>query len=133
MWGFWVRWIGGGEGGGPICLKMEEGHFALDEEGVSFLPPLASSLRVALENARLLAETRRLLDETQQRNAELAVINSVQQGLAAQLDFQGVIDLVGDKLREVLHTGDLGIRLYDRDTGLLDFVYNFEHGLRLSI
>ena len=71
------------------------------------LSTLAASLSVALENARLFAETRRLLDETQQRNAELAVINSVQQGLVAQLDFQGIIDLVGDKLRQVCTPANL--------------------------
>ena len=65
------------------------------------LSTLADSMSVALENARLFAETKRLLEETEQRAAELAVINSVQQGMAAQLDFQGIIDLVGDKLREV--------------------------------
>ena len=36
----------------------------------------------ALENARLFDETQRLLQETEQRNAELAVINSIQQGIA---------------------------------------------------
>jgi hypothetical protein len=45
-------------------------------------------MSVALENARLFAETQRLLKETEQRNAELAVINGIQQGMAAQLDFQ---------------------------------------------
>ena len=77
------------------------------------LSTLAASLGVALENARLFAETKRLLNETEQRAAELAVINSVQQGLAAQLDFQAIIDLVGDKLRDMLHAGDIGIRLID--------------------
>ena len=57
---------------------------------------------VALENARLFDETQRLLKETEQRNAELAVINSIQQGAGAELDFQAIVDLVGDKLREVL-------------------------------
>ena len=56
---------------------------------------------VALENARLFDETQRLLKETEQRAAELAVINSIQQGMAAELDFQAIVDLVGDKLREV--------------------------------
>ena len=65
---------------------------------------------VALENARLFDETQRLLKETEQRAAELAVINSIQQGIAAELDFQAIIDLVGDKLREVFETGDIGIR-----------------------
>ncbi len=61
----------------------------------------------ALENARLFDETQRLLKETEQRNAELAVINSIQQGLAAKLNFQAIVDLVGDKLREVFKTRDL--------------------------
>ena len=56
---------------------------------------------VALENARLFDETKRLLAETDQRAAELAVINSVQQGLAAELDMQAMYDLVGDKIREI--------------------------------
>ncbi len=59
---------------------------------------------VALENARLFDETQRLLKETEQRNAELAVINSVQQGMAAELDFQAIVDLVGDKMREMFRT-----------------------------
>ena len=41
---------------------------------------------MALENARLFDETRRLLTETDRRAAELAIINSVQRGLAAKLD-----------------------------------------------
>ena len=57
---------------------------------------------VALENARLFDETQRLLKETEQRNAELAVINSIQQGIARSLSFQAIVELVGDKLREVL-------------------------------
>ena len=66
---------------------------------------------VALENARLFDETQRLLKETEQRAAELAVINSIQQGMAAELDFQAIVDLVGDKLRELFSTADLGIRV----------------------
>ena len=37
-------------------------------------------MSVALESARLFDETNRLLKETEQRTAELAVINSVQEG-----------------------------------------------------
>ena len=46
------------------------------------LSTVAASIGVALENARLFDETQRLLKETEQRNAELAVINSIQQGMA---------------------------------------------------
>ena len=43
----------------------------------------------------------RLFDETNQRAAELAIINSVQEGLAAELNIQAIHDLVGDKIQEI--------------------------------
>ena len=51
---------------------------------VRLLMTVASSMGVALENARLFDETQRLFKETEQRAAELAVINSIQQGMAGE-------------------------------------------------
>src|SRR5207237_4289076 len=68
-----------------------------------------------------------------QRNAELAIINSIQQGLAAELNFQAIVDLVGDKLREVFNTPDLGIRWYDEKANLVHYIYEYEHGKRLHV
>ncbi|MEJ7674807.1 MAG: hypothetical protein WKF59_19455 [Chitinophagaceae bacterium] len=41
----------------------------------------------------LFDETNRLLKETEQQKGELAVINSVQDGLAKALDMQAIYDL----------------------------------------
>ena len=71
---------------------------------------------VALENARLFDETQRLLKETERRSSELAVINSIQQGMAKELNFQAIVDLVGDKLREMFGTGDIAIHWRDEST-----------------
>ena len=60
---------------------------------------------VALENARLFDETKRLLAETEQRASELAIINEIGTALAAQLDFKAIVDLVGDRLRRCSPTG----------------------------
>ena len=65
------------------------------------LSTLANSMSIALESARLFDEMTRLLEKTQQRNAELAIINSVQAGLASQLNMQAIYELVGDKIREI--------------------------------
>ena len=92
---------------------------AYDEAAVRLLSTLAANMGVAIENARLFQETRRLLKETEQRAGELAVINSVQQGLASKLETQAIIDLVGDKLCEVLDSRDVAIRLYDRQANLV--------------
>ena len=103
---------------GSMVIENYERENAFGESEVRLLTTVAASMGVALENARLFDETQRLLKETEQRNAELAVINSIQEGMAAELDFQAIIDLVGDKLREVFKTGDMGIRWYDPKTNL---------------
>ncbi len=117
---------------GTIALENYERENAFGESEVRLLTTVAASMGVALESARLFDETQRLLKETEQRNAELAVINSIQQGMAGSLDFQGIVDLVGDTLREVLHTQDIGIRWYDPQTKLNHYLYEFEHGRRLT-
>ena len=58
------------------------------------------------------------------------MINSVQQGIAAELDLQAIIDLVGDKLREVFATGDIGIWWWDAERRQGHASYVFEHGVR---
>ena len=88
---------------------------------------------VALENARLFDETQRLLKETEQRNAELAIINSVQAALAAELNIQGIYDAVGDKIREIFHNADMNIRIFDPKLQLLHYPYTYENGKRLTI
>ncbi|HKU87170.1 MAG TPA: GAF domain-containing protein, partial [Casimicrobiaceae bacterium] len=118
---------------GGIVVEDYEREYAFSASDVRLLETVASGMGVALENARLFHETQRLLKETEQRNAELAVINSIQQGISDKLDFQGIVDLVGDKLREVLHTGNIGIRWYDAGANLIHYLYEYEHGVRLQI
>ncbi|MGE5338649.1 MAG: GAF domain-containing protein, partial [Gemmatimonadota bacterium] len=116
---------------GDITLENYERENAFGDAEVRLLQTVTASLGVALENARLFDETQRLLKETEQRNAELAVINSVQQGIAGSLNFQGIVDLVGDKLRQVFNTGDISIRWFDQDADQAHLVYTYEHGVHL--
>jgi GAF domain-containing protein/CheY-like chemotaxis protein/tetratricopeptide (TPR) repeat protein len=118
---------------GSIILENYEREHAFGEAEVRLLRTVAASMGVALENARLFSETQRLLKETEQRNAELAVINSIQQGISASLDFQAIVDLVGDKLREVLRVENIGIRWYDHDKRTAHFLYEYEQGKRIVI
>ena len=126
-----VPLVSGDQARGLINLFDMEKENAFSESDVRLLQTLANSMSIALENARLFDETQRLLKETEQRNAELAVINSIQEGMAAELDFQAIIDLVGDKLREVFHTGDIGIRWYDAKADLIHYLYDYQRGIRL--
>ena len=69
------------------------------------LAMLAAQAAVALANVRTQEGLERTVAERtaqlEQRAGELAIINGIQQAMAAELDFQAIVDLVGDKLREV--------------------------------
>ncbi len=118
---------------GYIVIEDHERENAFGDSELRLLTTIAASLGTALENARLFDEVQRLFKAEQQRAAELAIINSVQQGLASKLDFQSIVDLVGDKLREVLRTEDIGIRWFDYEQKLVHHLYEYEHGVRLSV
>ena len=61
----------------------------------------------------------RAIEETRQRNAELALINSVQEALAGELELQAIYDVVGDKIRDVFDAQVVDIAMFDETTGLL--------------
>jgi len=114
---------------GVIALESLTPH-AFDDADVRLLGTLASSMGVALENARLFGETKRLLAETDERAAELAIINGVQQGLASQIDMQAMYDLVGDKIQSIFDAQVVDIGILDSTTGLIHFPYTIERGVR---
>jgi len=113
---------------GRMQVEDYEREYAFGPGQLRLLQTIAASMGVALENARLFEQTQRLLKETEARNAELAALNSVQQGMATKLDFQGVIDLVGDKLCEVFATDTLEIKWIDAEADLVHTLYAVEHG-----
>jgi GAF domain-containing protein/CheY-like chemotaxis protein len=129
----WVPLVWGGEARGLVSITDYQREHAFTESDVRLLETLAGAMSAALQNARQFDETQRLLNETERRAAELAVINSIQQGMAAELEFQAIVDLVGGKLREVLHTDEIGIRWYDEAANTMHYLYEFEHGERLQI
>ncbi|KXK14114.1 MAG: putative two-component hybrid sensor and regulator [Chloroflexi bacterium OLB14] len=118
---------------GTVSLENFERENAYGESELRLLTTIAASLGTALENARLFDETQRLLKITEERAAELAIINSVQRGLASKLDMQAIYELVGDKLCDVFDSQDLDIRLLNPQSGLVDFVYIREHGKRIQV
>ncbi len=118
-----VPLVVGGRATGVISLQNVDRTHAFGEDDQQLLTTLAGSLSVALDNARLLHETR-------QRVAELATVNSVGQALASQLDLDALIQLVGEQVRETFE-GDIAyVALHDRPSGRIDFAYYYESGQR---
>ena len=136
----------------PLVAQGELlGHLYADIEGAfgrfgdadrDLLAMLAGQAAVALANLRFAVgleaqvaertlQARSAQAEAEQRAGELALINGIQQAMADSLDFQAIVDLVGDKLREVLHTDTLGIRWYDDEARRVSFLYEVERGQRI--
>ena len=123
-----VPMILGDEAIGNLSLQNVDHENAFSDSDVSLISTLSNSMSVALENARLFDETNRLLKETEQRTAELAVINSVQDGLAKELDMQGIYNLVGDRVQKLFNAQVVLIATFDHEKKLEDFNYHFEKG-----
>ncbi|HEY9528393.1 MAG TPA: GAF domain-containing protein [Anaerolineales bacterium] len=131
--GMYVPLMVGKELKGMVGIANLDKEYAYNESDLRLLQTLANSLSVALENARLFDETQRLLKETEQRNVELAIINSVQQSLASKLDMQAVYDLVGDKICDLLNAQSVWIITFDLTTRTRRVRYRFEDGQRYYI
>ena len=97
--------MAGGRVLGVVTLDRPE-PFGFSESDERLLGTLASSMGVALENARLFDETKRLLTETDERAAELAIINEFGEALAKQLDFDAIIELVGERIGQIFDSPD---------------------------
>jgi PAS domain S-box-containing protein len=121
----WVPLVVGGKASGVISLQNVDREHAFGESDQQLLETLAGSLSVALENARLVHETR-------QRNAELALINSVQEAIAGELEPQAIYDAVGDRIRDVFDAQAVQIATLDEASGLVHYPYMIERGARLQ-
>ena len=128
--GVWIPLSVAGTVMGHVSLQNVDRENAFSESDIRLLTTLANSMSVALESARLFDETQRLLAETEQRAAELAIINAVGQALARQLDFQAIIDLVGDKIREIFDAQAVVMSLVDRQADAIHHRYLIERGQR---
>ena len=110
---------------GMITLDREEPGF-YTEEHAGLAMAFAAQAATAINNAQLF-------DETQQRNAQLAIINSVQEGLASQLDIQGIYELVGEKIREIFDANTVALATFDLQKKLMHRHYIFERGVRYYV
>src|SRR5206468_476180 len=86
---------------------------------LEFLVGLSLAAAVAMENARLFAQSL-------QRAAELDTVNAVSQQLAGKLDLSALIELVGEQIRELFKPDIAYVALLDRATDMIHFPYR--HG-----
>lgn len=119
-------WIGvplkmNGQTVGSLTVQSYKKGLRYEEQDVQLLEFVAQHIAVALTRARAI-------DETRQRNAELQIINSVQEGLASRLDMSAIYELVGEKIRVTFNAQVVSIDTFDHFAQLLHSRYYFEGG-----
>ena len=65
--------------------------------------------------------------------AELTIINSVQEGLAKKLDFQGIVDLVGEKIGEIFAADTVSVGMYDAERDMVFNLYYEDRGEKIPL
>ena len=111
---------------GNVSLQNVDREHAFTDGDVRLLSTLANSMSVALENARLFEETKRLLADSKQMASELNTVNRVSSALVSQLEFDALIRLVGEQIRETFQADIVYLALHDVESNMLHFPY--EHG-----
>jgi signal transduction histidine kinase/DNA-binding response OmpR family regulator len=118
---------------GYLYADVEGGIGRFDESHRELVGMFAAQAAVALDSLQRMEalETRAEGSSAAlaERVGELEVIRAIQRGVAVRLDFQGIVEMVGNKLREVFGTGDLSMVWWDRATDTMRTLYNYEHGL----
>ena len=91
---------------GVITLNNAEREQAFTQDDVRLLETLAASMSVALDNARLLAETR-------QRAQELGTLYTLGQALTSKIDLAELIATIGNQLIETFNADIAYVALLD--------------------
>ena len=129
---------------GYLYADIDGSFGRFHDTDVQLLGMLAAQAAVALDNAqwaqgleaKVAERTAELASSnarTEQRAAELAIINSIQQGISGSLDFLGIVEMVGNKLREVTRSNDVSIDWLDHDSRQVQSLFCIEHGKALVV
>ncbi|MDX1417174.1 MAG: GAF domain-containing protein [Candidatus Promineifilaceae bacterium] len=100
---------------GFISLQDIDREHAFSDGDVRLLTTISNAMSVALENARLFAETQRLLHETERRAGEMAALEEVGREVSATLELEIVLERIAGFARELLHADTSALYLPESD------------------
>ncbi|MCB9110069.1 MAG: GAF domain-containing protein [Anaerolineales bacterium] len=122
---------------GYLYADMDQLYGSFTEVDRDMLGMLANQAAVTLDNVNwaqgLEQKVQERTAELRARVDELAIINSVQAGLASQLDVNSIYELIGEQLRSVFDSQAISIVSFEKEGSLRHYHYLLERGQRLDV
>jgi PAS domain S-box-containing protein len=107
---------------GVLAVQTYDENVRFDAKDRDVLAQIGHHVAVALERVRLHEETRQHL-------RELKAVNRIGQALAAQLDLDGLIALVGALIEEIFVADVTYVAFLEPDTAMISFPFYSESGM----
>ncbi len=104
---------------------VDESPFPPEGEEHRFVQQVGEQLALAMENVRLLRETQR-------RAEEMSLLNEMERELAAQLDLEGILQVVEHYIPRLFSVSSFYLALYDPATQMVSFPLAVENHERRS-
>jgi PAS domain S-box-containing protein len=99
---------------GLIQVEVSNPHRVITEQERRLAAALGAQVAVAIQNARLSTEAAAQMDE-------LFIINDLSQAISANIDVDGMLEIVRDQVPGVTGAQQLYVALYDADTRQITF------------
>jgi len=116
-----------------MTKKTPPGKISKDKTLVVSKPTAKNRTSKSAKRITSMSQSLSLEQKLAQSEYQLAIINSVQDGLASNLDLQAIYDLIGDKIRDIFDAEVVMIGVYDHNTKLLQHPYVIERGVRFQM
>ena len=114
---------------GLIYVDLREIFGTLTQDDVDLLSVLANLAASAIENAvwseTMEARVKARTAELAQRAAELETVNIVSQVLSAELEFDSLIQRIGEQMQKIFSADIAYVALLNEETGVIEFPYSY--------
>ena len=114
---------------GMVMVHTLEPYRFLPEE-IELARTICNQSAVAIQNARLFAETERLFAETQKRSTELSILYDLGVGLTQVLDESHLLDVTFENVNRLIKAESVSVALVDEEGYMTEHIY--ENGQRLE-
>jgi signal transduction histidine kinase/ActR/RegA family two-component response regulator len=84
------------------------------DDEITLVQAISDQVGLALENARLFADTRR-------RAEQMATVNRIGLSITSDLDMKGVLGALYEQINRMLEIDSFYVALYDAETGMIEF------------